>query len=332
VSAEPPRPADQSDSPPDLGLPAYVAWDAPPQPPLKFQHNYRRHLIFFGLTVITTTWVWSFGFMWAGLAGGLPEGVSPFAAFSWGTFVQGLWYSVPLLTILSAHEFGHYFACRYYRVNATLPYYLPLPLPPLGTLGAVIRIREPFPSKRALFDIGIAGPIAGFVALLPFLLWGLQWSTVEVIPDDAGLLYFGEPLLWKGLEWIYFGIIPDGSDVMLHPIGTAAWVGMLATALNLLPFGQLDGGHIIYAALGRRAAAVSLATLLLVVLLTLQSASWFLMALLLVVAALTLGFRHPRMFDEDVPLDPTRQWLTVVAAVMFALCFMPVPIEIIGGS
>ena len=168
-----------------------------------------------------------------------------------------MWYSVPLLAILTAHEFGHYFACRYYNVDATLPYFIPAPLPLTGTLGAVIRIREAFPSKRALFDIGVAGPIAGFVVLVPLLIWGISMSTVGPVPDGA--IYFGEPLLWKLLEWAFFGFIPAGSDVMLHPVGFAAWWGMLATALNLLPFGQLDGGHIMYARLGRYATRVSAA-------------------------------------------------------------------------
>src|SRR5207253_1396944 len=125
-----------------------------------------------------------------------------------------------------------------------------------------IRIREPFPSKKALFDIGVAGPIAGFVALLPFLVAGLKMSTVA--PSTSGSMYFGEPLLWKLGEWAYFGVLhfgivpPGGADVALHPMGFAAWWGMLATALNLLPFGQLDGGHIMYAALGKRAHWLSM--------------------------------------------------------------------------
>jgi membrane-associated protease RseP (regulator of RpoE activity) len=329
VSAGPPSyPAPPVD--PDIGnpgLPEYVIWTAPPPRP-KFQHNYTRHLVLFALTFVTTTWVWSFGFMWMALG----SGISPLAAFTWETFISGLSYSIPLLTILSAHEFGHSFACRYYNVDATLPYYLPAPLPPAGTFGAVIRIREPFPSKRALFDIGIAGPIAGFVALLPFLFWGLSLSTVDTIPPEGGLLYFGEPLLFKLLERAFFGVLEDGQDVILHPIGLAAWWGMLATALNLLPFGQLDGGHIIYAALGRHAARLSVATLAVVILLTLLSPSWMLLAVLLVVVSFTFGFRHPRVPDEDAPLDRRRVWLTILAFAIFALCFMPEPISITGGS
>jgi len=328
VSADPPehpaRPVEPSfRSHPSLA--EEFAWAAPP-PRRKFQHNYRKHLIYFGLTFITTTWVWQFGFMWANIG----ADVNPLAAFTVETFLDGLWYSIPLLTILSAHEFGHYFACRYYNVDATLPFYLPAPLPPAGTFGAVIKIREAFPSKKALFDIGVAGPIAGFVVLLPFLLIGLKLSNVGTVPAEGGTLYFGEPLLWKILERIYFGPLEDGVDVFLHPMGLAAWWGMLATAINLLPFGQLDGGHIMYAAIGRRAGQLSVATLAIVMLLTLQSSSWFLMALIMVVVSLTIGFRHPRVIDEHVPLDTGRIWVTVLAFVIFALCFMPVPLTLTG--
>jgi membrane-associated protease RseP (regulator of RpoE activity) len=278
------------------------------------------------LTFFTTSFAPAFAFMWMAIG----SGVNPFAAFTWPVFLNGLWYSLPLLTILSAHEFGHYFACRIHKVDATLPYFLPAPLPLTGTLGAVIRIREAFPSKQALFDIGVAGPIAGFVALIPFLIWGISLSDVAQIPQDSVTLYFGEPLLWKIFERLFFGVLPDGTDVMLHPMGFAAWWGMLATALNLLPFGQLDGGHIMYAAVGRRAAWLSGATLLLVVVLTMRSASWFAMALMMVVMALMFGFRHPRIIDEHRPLDSTRQLVACAAIVIFVLCFTPIPIDTIG--
>jgi membrane-associated protease RseP (regulator of RpoE activity) len=301
-----------------------MAWMPPPRK--RFQHNYTRHLLFFVLTFFTTTFAPAFAFMWMAL----DSGVNPLSAFTWPVFLNGLWYSIPLLTILSAHEFGHYFACRAHNVDATLPYFLPAPLPLTGTLGAVIRIREAFPSKRALFDIGVAGPIAGFVALVPFLIWGITLSEVGQVPGDQLTLYFGEPLLWKVLEWFQFGVLPEGTDVMLHPMGFAAWWGMLATALNLLPFGQLDGGHIMYAAVGRRAAWLSGATLLLVVVLTMRSASWFAMALMMVIMAIVFGFRHPRIVDEHEPLDRKRQMIALSAVVIFVLCFTPVPIDTIG--
>jgi membrane-associated protease RseP (regulator of RpoE activity) len=308
--------------------PAETIWPPPPPPRRRFQHRWSRHILLFVLTFFTTTFAQGFMFLWATIGTGL----DPLQGFTAEVFVRGLWYSLPLLTILSAHEFGHYFACRYHRVDATLPYFIPAPLPLTGTLGAVIRIREPFPSKKALFDIGVAGPIAGFVALIPFLFWGLTQSTVGPVPQGQATIYFGEPLLWKIGEWAWFGALPEGHDTFIEPMAFAAWWGMLATALNLLPFGQLDGGHIMYAALGRRAAWVSGGTLLLVVLLNIGSASWAFFALMLVVMTFIFGFRHPRIHDEDVPLDAPRRAVAILAALIFLLCFTPVPIDTIGDE
>ena len=325
----------QQDETPPPGFRDEVTWIVrPPRP--KFQHKWRTHILLFGLTLVTTTFPVAvfilvlspleWGYAW--LNGG--PALNPLVGFTWEAMRQGLWYSVPVLTILSAHEFGHYFACRAHNVDATLPYFIPAPIPLTGTLGAVIRIREAFPSKRELFDIGVAGPIAGFVALLPFLVWGMWLSDAGPLPTDGTTTYFGEPLLWKALEWLRFGTLPAGSDSFIHPMGFAAWWGMLATALNLLPFGQLDGGHIMYAALGRHAGPVSAATLGVVVLLTLQSPSWFLFAVMLVVMTFMFGFRHPRIVDEHEPLDPRRRAVALVALIIFVICFTPVPIDTLG--
>jgi membrane-associated protease RseP (regulator of RpoE activity) len=294
----------------------------PPRRP-KFQHKYSTHIVLFLLTLFTTT----FTTAWLALLSGL----NPLPLFfMWPVILHGLSYSIPLLIILSAHEFGHYFACRYYNLDATLPYYLPAPLPLSGTLGAVIRIREAFPSKRALFDIGVAGPIGGFIALLPFLYWGMTLSAVFQKTDDSFGIYLGEPLLWQLVEWLHFGVVPESMDVSAHPMALAAWWGMLATALNLLPFGQLDGGHIMYASVGRHAAVVSLLTLFGVSALALQTNSWMLTATLMAVMALLFGFRHPRINDEHEPLDRPRQLVAIAALIIFIICFTPVPIEILG--
>jgi membrane-associated protease RseP (regulator of RpoE activity) len=310
---------DESNTTPAAETPP--SWEFPIPPRRKFQHNYARHLLFFALTFLTTT----FTTVWLAMFAGL----NPLDYVTWDVFVSGLSFSLPLLTILSAHEFGHYFACRAHNVDATLPYFIPAPLPLSGTLGAVIRIKEAFPSKRALFDIGVAGPIAGFVALVPILCWGVAYS--DLVPMRGGLgLNFGEPLLFDLFERVYFGQVPDGMTVGLHPIGFAAWWGMLATALNLLPFGQLDGGHIMYASLGRYANRVSAVTLALVVALTLQSSSWMMPAIMMGVMALLFGFRHPRVVDEHEPLDAARRAIAVFAFVIFVLCFTPVPIDPLG--
>ena len=151
------------------------------------------------------------------------------------SLVGGWAYSVTILAILGCHEFGHYFACRYYDVDASLPYFLPLPIPLTGTLGAFIRIREPIPSKRMLFDIGIAGPIAGFLVAVPALFFGVALSTVAPIGPEEGQLWLGEPLLVQLASRVLWGSIPDSQTLLLHPIGFAAWFGLLATALNLFP-------------------------------------------------------------------------------------------------
>jgi len=291
--------------------PPVVSYSWPPR--VRFQHRYRWHVILFLATLVTTT-------------------------LTQRTLAEGLWYSIPLLLILGAHEFGHYTFCRFHNVDATLPYFLP-GIPGLlltGTFGAVIRIREPFPNKRALFDIGVAGPIAGFLMMLPLLFWGIHLSHVIAIPAEPSLgeplrISLGEPLLIKLAIWMHFGVVPPGRDVELSPMGLAAWWGMFVTALNLLPFGQLDGGHIAYSVIGRRAGIVSAVTLGAAVLLTVLSRSWIAMAVLMSVMAWALGLHHPRVLDESTLLDRPRRLVAIFALVMFVVCFTPVPIEFIFG-
>jgi membrane-associated protease RseP (regulator of RpoE activity) len=301
------------------------AWiELPPPRPPKFQHRWSRHLLLLAATFLTTSAAGAChqaGFdISVGTLTTPPE-------LTWNLLIGGLSYAIPLLVILGAHEMGHYLYCRRHDVDATLPYFLPFPIALTGTLGAVIRIREAFPSKRALFDIGVAGPIAGFVALVPFLYWGLAQSAVVRFPESTDVIYFGEPLLLKAVAWWHFVTLPEGFDIVLHPMGFAAWFGMLATALNLLPFGQLDGGHIAYSWLGRRASWVSAATLVTTVLLTIRSVSWLASTIMMIVMALALGLRHPRVIDEATPLDPTRRIVALIALVIFLVCFTPVPIE-----
>ena len=174
------------------------------------------------------------------------------------SFIQGAWYSFTILAILGTHEFGHYFACRYYGVDASLPYFLPAPLPLTGTVGAVIRIRQPIPTKRMLFDIGAAGPIAGFIVAVPALFLGLQLSRLVQLPEDFVGMTLGEPLLFQLAAWVVWGDAPSGYTINLHPMGLAAWLGLLITALNLFPIGQLDGGHISYATFGPRSTTITL--------------------------------------------------------------------------
>ena len=250
-------------------------------------------------------------------------------AINWSLVGHATVYAAAILAILGAHEMGHYVACRYYEVDCTLPYFLPFPFVSIsGTLGAVIKIRQAFPSRKALFDIGIAGPIAGFVVLVPVLLVAVQHSTlVAATPPSAGTLYFGEPLLFKAVTWLKFGSVSDAYQLNLHPIGFAAWFGMLATAWNLLPFGQLDGGHLTYATLGDRSRYVSLVTVAGAVVMCFVSINWVMMTLMMLAMLYFLGPRHPRVVDEYEPLGRGRVALAIFAAVMFALCFTPVPLR-----
>ena len=318
-SSEPPDglvPADVSPEPPYPAPPAAVT---PPRQP------WLRHLVLFLLTVLTTTVV---GADWF---------ASFYADFGSRTMdlsarellANGFWYSASILAILGAHEFGHYYACRYYGVDASLPYFLPAPLPLTGTVGAFIRIRQAIPGKRELFDIGIAGPIAGFVVAVPVLLVGMSLSRVSVLPTDmSGFIEIGEPLLFKAAAWLFWGTPPEGYSINMHPMVFAAWFGLLATALNLFPVGQLDGGHISYAVFGPRSTTLTLGTVGCLIALTFVSRSWLVWTVLTLVMLLTFGPRHPRTVDEDVPLDRPRIWLAAAALVMFVVCFTPAPIEL----
>ena len=232
-------------------------------------------------------------------------------------FVSGLPFSLTLFAILLAHEFGHYLACLYYRVDASLPYFLPAPTL-IGTFGAFIRIRSAVYSKRALFDIGVAGPLAGFIFLLPALGVGLALSKAIPGFEAQGSFHFGiSQLEWLLDHLIFPGVSPG--DIYLHPVARAAWVGIAATGLNLLPIGQLDGGHILYVMAGENHRRISLIAIAALVPLAFFWPWWLGFAVLL----FWLGRRHPSIYDpRDVGAG--RRQLGWVALVIFVLCFMPV--------
>ena len=313
--------------PAETGRPAPAAPvpDAPyyvQRPPRKFQHRWWLHVTLFLVTVLFTTGVGALHYH---------SYITEFGrrAVPWtvGSFVNGLWYSLTLLGILGAHEFGHYYYCRRYNVDATLPYFIPAPLLLTGTLGAVIRIREPFPTRTVLFDIGVGGPIAGFIVLVPALFLGMSMSSVVPVPTGPGVFYMGEPLLFKLAAWTSFGAIPSDQTINIHPMVFAAWFGMLATALNLLPFGQLDGGHITYATLRRWSTPISLATVGTAIVMTYNSTSWVFMTFMMLLMLALLGPRHPRVIYEHEPLASSRHLVALIALVMFILCFTPVPLD-----
>jgi membrane-associated protease RseP (regulator of RpoE activity) len=239
---------------------------------------------------------------------------------------QALIYSASVLGILGAHEMGHYLLCRRYDVDATLPFFLPFPSL-VGTMGAVIKIREPFPTRAALFDIGIAGPIGGFLVLVPALFIGMRFSNVIPIPPDMAGYSLGEPLLFRLAAYLQFGHIADGYSVNIHPVVFAAWFGMLATAWNLLPFGQLDGGHLTYATLGDRSRYFSYVTVAGAIVMCFVSYSWVTMTVMMLAMLYFIGPRHPRVLSEYEPLGRGRIALFVFAIVMFILCFTPTPID-----
>jgi membrane-associated protease RseP (regulator of RpoE activity) len=299
----------------------------PWQPWKRFQHRYWIHAVLLLLTLVTTTLVGAAQYASYRIESGQPPDGITAADYLPG----GLWYSLTILAILGAHEMGHYLMCRRHQIDATLPYFLPVPLPLTGTLGAFIKIREPFRNRRALFDIGVAGPIAGFVVLIPLLFLGTALSPAATPPADPAegrvVIQLGEPLLFQFAEWAIWGNV-DRDWINLHPMAFGAWFGLIATALNLMPFGQLDGGHVSYAVLGRRSTVVSLVTVSAALGLTFISSSWYAAAGLMVLMLLVFGPRHPRVVDEYEELGRPRIVTAILAAVVFILCFTPAPIEI----
>lgn len=300
-----------------------AAWAVPP-PPRRFQNAWRKHILLFLATLACTTLAGA-AFFHAFLSDFSRQ---PAPTDLWYLGLNGLWYSGTLLLILGAHELGHYAFCRYYDVDASLPYFIPMPIVFTGTMGAVIRIREPFPNKTALFDVGVAGPIAGFVVLVPALFAGLLMSHTTTMPTGGNLMYLGEPLLFQWAASAVFGALPPDQTINMHPMVFAAWFGMFATALNLLPFGQLDGGHVTYATLDRWSTPLSLATVGAAIVMTFVSPSWLVMTIMMVLMLLLLGPRHPRVIDEDAPLASGRRLIALAALGMLIICFTPIPIEI----
>jgi membrane-associated protease RseP (regulator of RpoE activity) len=234
----------------------------------------------------------------------------------------GLSYSLPLLFILLCHELGHYLTCRRYGVAATPPFFIPFPLA-LGSLGAFIRIRSLVPDKRKLFDIAVAGPIAGFVALLPFLVLGVVRSPPVVVasaPTGEAFVPGASLAIW-GVNRLVHGALPPGTMLNLHPFVLAAWVGLLATSINLLPVGQLDGGHILYALVGERHRQIANVAWVIVALGGFFSLGWLVWALIIRV----IGVGHPPVSDSTIRLDGKRKVLAVVAILILVACFMPSP-------
>jgi membrane-associated protease RseP (regulator of RpoE activity) len=240
--------------------------------------------------------------------------------------VAGPIFSAGLLSILTAHEFGHYFTARRYGVPVSLPYFIPFPFSLFGTLGAVIRMSPRIPNRRALFDIAAAGPIAGLVLALPLSYIGiLHSSIVQKASLPADTISLGEPLLFQGLEWLAHGSLASNLDIVLHPLAFAGWAGMFVTALNLLPIGQLDGGHITHSLFGSRSRLVAGAMYIGLALYSIakHNVTWLPLLLLL----LLMGVQHPPSMDDGYPLGRSRLAIGILLGMVFLTCFSLVPIK-----
>ncbi len=225
--------------------------------------------------------------------------------------------------ILLAHELGHYLTCRYYRISATLPYFIPAPTI-IGTFGAFIKIKSPITEKKALFDIGVAGPLSGFLLSLPALIYGLSASKVVSSLPEEGTIVFGDPLILQITAKLILKDLPSDSNIILHPIAFAGWIGILVTSFNLFPVGQLDGGHIAYSFLGKKATFVARIFFVLFIILGIYFwIGWFIWAFII----LLMGLKHPRIIDESIPLSHKRKLLGVLILVIFILSFIPAPVK-----
>lgn len=271
------------------------------------------------------------------------------------TLFRGLGFAASLLAILLAHEFGHYLAARYHRSAVTLPYFIPFPFSPFGTMGAFIQLKEPPKNKRILLDIGIAGPLAGLVIAIPLLFLGLYLSEIDRLPlfleGGQAISLEGNSLLYLFMKFIVFGDwlpapanlsglnplvywlryfftgqpIPYGAvDVLLHPVAWAGWAGLLITALNLIPAGQLDGGHILYSLFGKRSRIVLPFILVALIILGTVWSGWWLWAFLIFL----LGRTHAEPLDQITPLDSRRKALAIFGLVVFVLVFTPIPLSV----
>jgi membrane-associated protease RseP (regulator of RpoE activity) len=256
------------------------------------------------------------------LAGALQKGIDPIQepARLW----EGLPFSLTLMIILLSHELSHYFASRSHRTEATLPYFIPAPSI-IGTFGAFIKMKSPIASRKALIDIGASGPIVGFVFSVVASIIGLELSEVMAAPEGEGMLGLGESLLFSFLAKAILGATPEGHEILLHPIAFAGWIGLFVTTLNLIPIGQLDGGHIAYALFGRQHRNISMALVAaLGVMGVIYWGGWIIWAVLMFI----LGLGHPPVLYWESPLDPKRKSMGWLALFIFVITFIPMPFSI----
>jgi membrane-associated protease RseP (regulator of RpoE activity) len=262
--------------------------------------------------------------------------------------IKGFPFSLSLMLILLSHEFSHYFASKRHGVKATLPYFIPFPNI-IGTLGAFIKMKSPIITRGALIDIGASGPIVGFIVSVAAVIIGLQMSEVAQVPKTPGLFNFGDSILFYYLYRVVIGVIPQGQDIILHPIAFAGWIGLFVTSINLLPVGQLDGGHITYA-LGGEKLHRKTSRAVFIILLSLGLTKFFIQGGFLPVTrdlydyadrylwgwwaawAVILSFfglRHPPVLQWEAPLDPRRKFVGWLTLFIFIITFIPVPVRVL---
>ncbi|MBL7075814.1 site-2 protease family protein [candidate division KSB1 bacterium] len=280
-------------------LEEYIVTGEPPR------QKYTIHIVLFLITVLTTL-----------MAGAIYEGVNPITHI-----YRGIPFSFTLLLILGIHEMGHYLTARRFGMLVTLPYFIPAPTI-LGTIGAIIRMKSPMWNRKVLVYVGAAGPIVGFLIALPVTIYGFVTSPIrEMVPGQGGIL-LGDSILLKIISAGVIGELPEGHDVFLNSVAWAGWIGLFVTSFNLFPFGQLDGGHIVYALFGERVHwLLSRYVFIGLLLLGILWIGWWFIAIFL----FFLGFRHPRPVDDLTPLEYRERLIGWFALAMFILCFIPVP-------
>jgi membrane-associated protease RseP (regulator of RpoE activity) len=283
---------------------------APSLPP-----EWRWNLALFLLTVVSTLWAGAF------LAGESPD----FFLREPGKLVAGLPFSASIMGILAAHEFGHYVAARRYGLHVTLPFFIPLPLiSPIGTLGAVIRMKTPVYTPRMLLDVGAAGPLAGIVVAIPVAIYGIQTSAALPVGSIDGI-QLGEPLLFKWLVAWFASYPEDTHELFLNPVAFAGWIGVFVTALNMLPIGQLDGGHVLYALVSRGQHRIGRVCFFALLIMGWWWSGWYLWAMLVL---FIIRIKHPPVLDSDQRLGPGRQIIGWLSVAILVLCFTPIPFKL----
>jgi membrane-associated protease RseP (regulator of RpoE activity) len=270
------------------------------------------HILLFIATCFTTLF-----------AGALLNGVIPWEQPE--KIYLGLPFSFTLLFILMTHELSHYFTSRRHNVTASLPYFIPAPSI-IGTFGAIIKMKPPIPDRRSLIDIGASGPIGGFIIAVIATIIGLSWSEIKPSGEIQGGIAFGSSILFSLISKIVLNVDPEKFDVILHPVAFAGWIGLLVTSLNLLPIGQLDGGHIVYALFGEKHGLISKITIpVLLVMGIVFWRGWIIWAVLMMI----IGYRHPPVVYPDIQLDKKRIYMGWASLVIFILTFTPTPVQVL---